>query len=113
VRDKKVSMGHARTILALDDAEQQYAALQKIIAENLSVRETEALVQLLQQPVAIAKAKDKKKPTLPEKYENMRQKLHNSLNVNVEMKRGRTGKGSITLHFINDEQLERIVEALK
>jgi ParB family chromosome partitioning protein len=113
VRDKKISMGHARTMLSLDDVEQQYSVLQKIITENLSVRETEALIQLLQQPVAIIKTKEKKKQTLPEKYETMRQQLHNSLNVKVEMKRGRSGKGTLTLHFTNDEQLERIVETLK
>jgi hypothetical protein len=43
----------------------------------------------------------------------MRQNIHNSLNVNVDMQRSRSGKGTITLHFANDEQLERIVEALK
>ncbi|MCL2042168.1 MAG: ParB/RepB/Spo0J family partition protein [Bacteroidales bacterium] len=113
VRDKKISMGHARTILSLNTSEQQYAALQKIITEHLSVRETEDLVKILQQPVAIVKAKEKKKPTLPEKYETMREKIHNSLKMNVDMKRRRSGKGTITLHFTNDEQLERIVEALK
>jgi hypothetical protein len=43
----------------------------------------------------------------------MRQGIHNSLKMNVDMKRSRSGKGTITLHFTNDEQLERIVEALK
>jgi len=113
VRDRKISMGHARTMLSLDDAEQQYAVLQKIINENLSVRETEALIQTLQQPIAITKAKEKKKSTLPEKYEIMRHQIFKSLNVKTEMKRGRSGKGTLTLHFTNDEQLERIVKALK
>jgi len=113
VRDKKISMSHARTILSLKTPEQQYSVLQKIITENLSVRETEALIQTLQQPVAIIKAKEKKKQSLPDKYESMRQRIHNSLNITVDMKRGRSGKGTITLHFTNDEQLERIVGALK
>ena len=114
VRDKKISMGHARTILSIDNPEQQYAVLQKVITEKLSVRETEALIQTLQQPVAIIKAKEKKQQSaLPEKYETMRQYLYNSLNMNVDMKRSRSGKGTITLHFTNDEQLERIVAALK
>jgi ParB family chromosome partitioning protein len=114
VRDKKISMGHARTILSIDNPEQQYAVLQKVITEKLSVRETEALIQTLQQPVAILKAKEKKQQSaLPEKYETMRQRLYNSLNMNVDMKRSRSGKGTITLHFTNDEQLERIVAALK
>ena len=112
VRDKKISMSHARTILGVDDAEQQYSVLQRIITENLSVRETEAIIQALKQPVAIIKAKEKKQ-SLPEKYENIRQHIHNSLNIMVDMKRGRSGKGTITLHFTSDEQLERIVEALK
>ena len=114
VRDKKISMGHARSILGIDDDEQQYSVLQKIIAENLSVRETEALVRSLQQPVAVIKAKEKKEQqSLPEKYENIRQNIYNSLKVNVDMKRSRSGKGTIILHFSDDKQLERIVEALK
>jgi ParB family chromosome partitioning protein len=113
VRDKKISMSHARSILSINAPEQQHSVLQRIIDENLSVRETEALVRTLQQPVAIIKAQEKKKLSLPEKYENMRQRIHNSLNVNVDMKRGRSGKGTLTLHFTNDEQLERIVKALK
>jgi ParB family chromosome partitioning protein len=79
----------------------------------LSVRETETLIKTLQQPVAIIKAKEKKKQSLPEKYETMRQTIHNSLNVTVNMQRNRSGKGIITLHFTDDKQLERIVEALK
>ncbi|MCL2510564.1 MAG: ParB/RepB/Spo0J family partition protein [Bacteroidales bacterium] len=114
VRDKKISMSHARTILGIDDAEQQYAVLQRIITENLSVRETEAVIQSLKQPVAIIKDKEKKqRQALPEKYETMRQGIHNSLKMNVDMKRSRSGKGTITLHFTNDEQLKRIVDALK
>jgi ParB family chromosome partitioning protein len=44
VRSKKVSQGHARAILALPDAESQRGACQRVIAEGLSVRQTEALV---------------------------------------------------------------------
>ena len=114
VRDKKISMSHARSILGISTPEKQYFVLQKIIAENLSVRETEALVRATKQPVAVIREKEKKQQSsLPEKYETMRQNIHNSLNMNVDMKRSRTGKGTLTLHFTNDEQLERIVNALK
>ena len=44
VRDNEITQGHARALLGLPDAESQRAACRRIIAENLSVRQTEALV---------------------------------------------------------------------
>jgi ParB family chromosome partitioning protein len=112
VRDKKISMGHARAILGLKEEGLQLNALKHIIDKNLSVRETESLMQEFQKPVAV-KNKEKKKASLPEKYENLRREVSKNLKTEVEMKRARTGKGSITIHFANDNQLEKIIQSLK
>lgn len=112
VRDKRISMGHARALVGLGDTELQNKTLKRIIDNNLSVRETEALIQEMQKPVAI-KAKEKKKAALPEKYEDMRRKVSTAVKADVEMKRSRTGKGTLTIHFKNDAQLESILQSLK
>jgi ParB family chromosome partitioning protein len=115
VRDKKLTTGHARAILGISDMNTQLAALNRIVSEKLSVRETEALVQSLQNPktTPLSKFKEKKKTSLPDKYEAMQQKLNETLKTKVEIKRNRTGKGSITLFFSSDNQLEQLINSLK
>lgn len=112
VRDKKISMGHARAILGLKEEERQLDALKQIIEKNLSVRETEALIQEAQKS-AVVKQKEKKKAALPEKYETLRRDISKTLNVDVDMKRARNGKGTITIHFSGDADLEKIIHSLK
>ena len=52
IRDGMISMGHGRAIIAIDDVDLQLEIYEKVIAENLSVRETEKLIQTFKKPAA-------------------------------------------------------------
>jgi len=110
IRDKKISMGHARTLINIEDDEKQLKAYYRIIDEGLSVRATEEVIRNLNQPTA--KKSSSKKPELPEEYKDVKNHLSSFLNTNVDFKRSNNGKGKIVIPFKSDEDLERIMSLL-
>jgi ParB family chromosome partitioning protein len=106
-----LSFGHARTLLALDSPDAITAAAQKVIALNLSVRQTESYVQGLINPEA--KPKKDGKPTQPEDpnvreaQDRLRRKL--GLKVQIEDKKG---KGKVIIEYANLEDFDSILTAL-
>ena len=69
LEEKKLSPGHARALLAIEDEEQLTAAAKKAVDENLSVRATEALVKKLSSDKPSQKAERKKQPTIYKEVE--------------------------------------------
>ncbi len=110
IRDKKISMGHARALINIEDDEKQLKAYYRIIDEGLSVRATEEVIRNLNQPTA--KKSSSKKPELPEEYKDVKNHLSSFLNTNVDFKRSNNGKGKIVIPFKSDEDLERIMSLL-
>jgi ParB family transcriptional regulator, chromosome partitioning protein len=110
LRDGSISMGHARTIINVDDQVKQLLLSRKIIADELSVREVEKLVRQLDQ-VAVPVTKPGK-IALPLKYETMKDSLQLRLNRKIELKRTTGGKGSIIIPFISDDDLQIIISKL-
>ena len=105
----KISMAHARTIVSIENVEDQLAILKKIIDEDLSVRQVEAFTKKLNTPV---KKSASKKESLPVKHSLAHSELSERLNTAIAIKRSRKGKGSITIEFNNDSDFERIVKLL-
>lgn len=105
IRDKQVSMGHARALINIDDEDLQLAIYAKIVEENLSVRDVEKLAR--GEKVQVPKKKVKSIVSLEDK------KIIEALNkvmVNpVILKRRKDGSGSVTLSFKNDSQFEKIL----
>src|SRR5690606_30890376 len=64
IRDGMISMGHGRAIIAIDDLELQLEIYEKVISDNLSVRETESLIRSYKKP----SAKKMAKKDLPNEY---------------------------------------------
>lgn len=112
VRDKTISMGHARTLISIDDEAIQLEILDKIISQELSVREAENLSKQLQIQKVTAN-KLIKKEELPAKYQTIRDSFSSKLQTQVDLKRSRNGKGSIIIRFKDDKQLEKILESLQ
>jgi len=110
VRDNKISMGHARSILGIDDEELQVSICKDITNKDLSVRQVEDLVRKYNQSNELPK-KDLVL-SLPERFEIAKSKLTNSLQSNIEIKRNIKGKGAITIQFKSDEDFERIISML-
>ncbi|MDH2206517.1 MULTISPECIES: ParB/RepB/Spo0J family partition protein [unclassified Empedobacter] len=104
IRDGMISMGHGRALMAIDDTDLQFDIYEKIVKNNLSVRDTERLIK------SIKEGKPEKKATneLPSLYKEALSSISNSLNTKVEIKRANNGKGKIILNFTSDDEFERL-----
>jgi ParB family transcriptional regulator, chromosome partitioning protein len=110
LRSGAISMGHARSVINVDDEQKQLVITRKIIAEELSVREVEKLVRQLDK--VIAPVVKPGKTALPLKYESMKDSIQERLNRKIELKRTPKGKGTITIPFASDDDLQAIISKL-
>ncbi len=109
IREKKLTMGHARALLGIDDPEVQLKVLDKILQQDMSVRAVETHVQKLKAN------KDKGSTSQPddmEGYEDLREHLSHFFGTSVDFKRNTNGAGKIVIPFKTDEDLQRIVSIL-
>jgi len=107
VIDKKLSQGHARTILPVTDMKLQIQIAEKIIKEDLSVRQTEKLVSdlLNEKP---KKEETKKSPS----YKNVEKQLSDIFKTKVKISSGKN-KGKIEFEFYNNDDFERLLFEFK
>ncbi|MCX7985395.1 MAG: ParB/RepB/Spo0J family partition protein [Bacteroidales bacterium] len=117
LREEKISMGHAKALLAIDDVEQMIEVYHQISEKQLSVREVEEMVRVINQPPTEAvDVKNKEavetKTSQSEDYAELRAQLSQFFNSNVEFKRKPNGEGKIIITFKNDSELEKILSLL-
>ncbi|NND31804.1 MAG: ParB/RepB/Spo0J family partition protein [Saprospiraceae bacterium] len=108
IKTGRISMGHARSLLSIQNQEAQLLALKRILEDDLSVRATEKLVREFSKP-----EKSRliiRKPNLPPAYQHTVDHLSKELGTKVEMKRKNSGKGTLTFHFESDEDLNEILD---
>lgn len=111
IKDKKIDMGHARALVAIDDPEMQLEIYNQIIKEGLSVRRVEALVK---EKVA-ERLKDnestppKTRQKSSDEFDVLRNHLSRFFDAPVEFNYNKKGKGKITIPFKSNEDLERII----
>lgn len=110
LREGAISMGHARSIINVDDEQKQLLITRKIIAEELSVREIEKLVRQLDK--IIVPVVKPGKTALPLKYESMKDSIQERLNRKIELTRTPKGKGTIIIPFVSDDDLQAIISKL-
>ena len=103
-----LDMGHARTLLVLDE-EQQGQAAQIIIAKNLSVRETEKLVERMKRGVV---EETPAEPAIKLNYQDQLNYLTQHLNTQIKLKAGKAGKGSVVINFKDEQALNTILNLL-
>jgi ParB family chromosome partitioning protein len=111
VESGDLSFGHARTLLALDSPESITAAAQKVMALNLSVRQTESYVQGLINPEA--KPKKEAKPAQPEdpNVREAQDRLQRTLGLKVHIE-DKKGKGRVIIEYSGLEDFDSILSAL-
>ena len=109
VVDAMISTGHARALISIEDPEEQYLIAQKIFDEKLSVREVEKLVKDLHKPPKPPKEENK---TLQAIYQEISERLKQSLSTKVSVSAKQNGAGKIEIEFYNHEDLERLLERI-
>lgn len=107
--DDMITTGHARTLLAIDDKEQQYTLANKIFDEKLSVRETEKLIKDIKNP---KKPKEKKVIENAFIYKDIENKMKEIIGTKVSVASKGNGKGKIEIEYYSDKELERVFEMI-
>ncbi|MGL4584415.1 MAG: ParB/RepB/Spo0J family partition protein [Flavobacterium sp.] len=114
IRDGFITMGHGRAIINIEDLDVQTDIYHQIITENLSVRETEAIVKKYQEQLrGIATAalpKKNKEFSIPENYTRS---FGQFFGTKVDIKVATNGKGKISIPFHSEEDLNRIIKLLE
>jgi len=110
VRNKEISMGHARALLGLEHIEQQLFAAHEVTQKHLSVRATEELVKQLSKPTT--KKNERTASGLPPAYKRIEDDLASHLSTKVVMNRSKNGKGTLVIEFYNDNDLERLCDTM-
>lgn len=110
VSDGKLSMGQARALVAVEDPAVQKELAEKIIAQDLNVREVEKLIKKLGSQSAAKKTGSDE--TLQAYYSDIESRLNEALGMKVNLHVGRAGKGKVEITFANAGDLEKIMERI-
>ena len=107
--DDKLSTGHARALIGIEDKDVQKELAEKIYQEKLSVREVEKLIKSIMNP------KEKKEPKKKDQsleliYRDIEEKLKQSLGTKVSISSKENGAGKLEIEFFSHEELDRITE---
>jgi len=109
IRNKQVSMGHARTLINIEDSGHQIKIFYRIIDEDLSVRKAEELVRQLQVDKLKDPGKGEKKKQLNRDFEELSGHLTNIFRSQVQLRINDRGKGKIVILFEDSDEMERIL----
>ena len=110
IRDGRITMGHARALISIDDPAKQLFIHQHIIKDGLSVRKVEELVRGLQKlPV---KKEGKQPEPISYQFQKIEDDLASKFSTRVRLKVDTRGKGVIEIPFLSDDDLGRILEML-
>jgi ParB family chromosome partitioning protein len=114
IRLKKITMGHARALVNIDDVEKQLSIYHHVIEEELSVRAIEDIVRNLSAPKEDNNVVDKRSMRdLPMEYVNFRDNLRTYFKTRVQLSRNDKGSGKIVIPFNSDVELKKIVEMIQ
>lgn len=106
--DGRITEGHARALLSLPTQKEQLSMARRIVEENLSVRQTEALTGLVRTRKRAAGARKEK----PAYLADLERAFASHLGTKVDINETKTGKGRISIEFYSHEDFERLAELL-
>jgi ParB family chromosome partitioning protein len=112
IRDGFISMGHGRAIINIEDQDIQTDIYQKIVSQNLSVRDTEALVKNYQESLK-PKPSNKAKSASFDIADTQKNTFNTYFGAKVDVKVAGNGKGKITIPFHSEEDFNRIIKLIK
>lgn len=107
MEEDQITAGHARAILAVPTEEGRIKLAQKVVAENLTVRQTENLAPLF----SVTRDEIKPKNPVPQYFKRAARTLRQALDTTVKVKQVR-GKNKIEIEFKDEDDLARIIDQL-
>lgn len=109
--NNKISMGHARSLLSIDNKELQLQVADDIVKNNLSVREVEVLTKKLREH-DVDKSEAMKATTAPVKeFKDLARQVEQNLRKKVAIK-SKNGKGHLAIAFQSEDELNEIIDLL-
>lgn len=113
IRAKKISMGHAKALLALETDKEQLKFANQIIEQDLSVRQIEQKIQKLGQKKEKKEKEEVPVIELPDSHFRVIEIIGKYFNNNVTAKRDSKGHGELTIRFKDDNEMEMFLQALE
>lgn len=110
IKEGRISMGHARALVTVDDVAFQLMLCNQIMQQGLSVRKVEEMVK---QHHAPKEQKKFQKPGIPAEYKSVETRLASHLGAKVSLKLDKDGRGQIVIPFASDEDLNRLLELME
>lgn len=111
ILDNLISSGHGRTLIPLEDGDIQYQVAEKILDENLSVREAEKLVKNILEPKE--KKEEEKNPEQEKMFGFFEEKMKHILGSKVTIKNNKKNKGKIEIEYYSQDELERLIDLIQ
>lgn len=112
IKNKDVTMGHARALITIEQPEIQLAIYQEAVKKGLSVRQVEEMAKKQADATQGGKKLKDTKEVQPLAYRKIQEKLTTLLSTKVEVKARKGGKGEITISYYSDDDLDRILDVL-
>jgi len=111
IREKKITMGHARALITLENSSLQIRIFKQILSKNLSVREVESMARANGDRTLLSSRRS------PGESDPKLMKLEGALNARlktkVKLQMNKKGAGTITIPFTSEEDLNKIIELLE
>jgi ParB family chromosome partitioning protein len=111
IREKKISMGHARALINVEKADDMVDIYHQIMENDLSVREVEELTRDKKKIEPRLKHKNLT-GDLDEKYKDKIKSLSKQYGAKIELKSNTQGEGKLVIPFTNEDELDRLIDAL-
>ena len=107
-----ISTGHAKALLGIENPEVQERLCDLVITQGLSVRELEAMVRRTVAGEEVPAAGKPAPAPLPYSYDRLLERMGKFFSHDISVRRSSSGKGSMTIRFASDEEVEGFLAAL-
>ena len=115
IQDEMIGIGHAKTLLNIDDENQQLELYKTILTNSLSVRQTESFAKKLKSSdnVEINKSNSPYQTPPPFSIQQLTNEFERITSCKTEINMQKNGKGKLIVSFKNEEQLQQLIECLQ
>ncbi|MGL5960124.1 MAG: ParB/RepB/Spo0J family partition protein [Bacteroidales bacterium] len=113
IREQAISMGHARALITMSDAEAQRSIAERIVVKGLSVRQVEDLVKMWGKQKGDDKPQAEPSEDLSETFFKLAEEMQRCFNGKVNIKRGQNGGAKLTLDIKTDADIVTAIEKLQ